>query len=69
MNIREAAIKANQQGRGMARRSWPRRTRIVIPTNTSAYIVGVPFKRSASIQREWRPRLNDLVATDWYVSG
>lgn len=69
MNIREAALAANRQGKGMARRSWPQGHSRVMATNTSACIIGIPDKRSTPIRREWRPRLNDLIATDWYISG
>lgn len=69
MNIRQAIISANEQGRGIARKSWPSRSRILIPTNTSAGLIGVPFKREDTILREWRPEMNDLTATDWIVVG
>lgn len=69
MNIREAALAANRQGKSMARRSWPQGHRRMMATNTTACIIGISDKRSAPILREWRPTLNDLVATDWYVSG
>lgn len=69
MTIREAALAANRQGKSMARRSWPQGHRRMMATNTTACIIGIPEKRSAPILREWRPTLNDLVATDWYISG
>lgn len=69
MNIRDAAIKARKEGRGITRKSWGTRSTLILPTNTTAGFIGIEFKKEAPIQREWRPLEKDIIATDWYVYG
>ncbi|AUV72578.1 hypothetical protein C1940_08910 [Lactiplantibacillus plantarum subsp. plantarum] len=69
MKIQKAILSATSQGRGIARKSWGTRSRILLPTNTSAGFIRVPFKREGTILREWRPQMKDILATDWIVLG
>lgn len=69
MNIRKAALEANRKGKSMSRRSWQDGHRGLIPTNTYGFVIGIPYNRTDPILQEWNPSLDDLVATDWYISN
>lgn len=72
MNIREAAIKALEEGKRMTRSSKPRwRYVCITPTNTPDCCV-IEFventdKFSEQKAPRWHPLAEDLIADDWEV--
>ena len=69
MNIKDAIIQANKKGRGITRRSYGTHPRMLLPTNTASCILIVPFEDNQFKTKRWNPRMEDLVADDWYVYG
>ena len=69
MNIREAALKAQKLGRGIARKSDGPRPKVFICTNLTKGIFVIPKSDPNRAYAGWMPTLDDLIATDWYVMG
>lgn len=69
MNIREAALKAQKLGRGIARKSDGPRLKVFICTNLTKGIFVIPKSDPNRAYAGWMPTLDDLIATDWYVMG
>lgn len=69
MNIREAALKAQKLGRGIARKSDGSRPKVFICTNLTKGIFVIPKSDPNRAYAGWMPTLDDLIATDWYVMG
>ena len=69
MNIREAALKAQKLGRGIARKSDGPRPKVFICTNLTKGIFVIPKSDPNRAYAGWMPILDDLIATDWYVMG
>lgn len=67
MNIRDAALKAQKSGRGIARKSDGPRPTIFICTNLTKGIFVIPKNDINKAYAGWMPNLEDLIATDWYV--
>lgn len=67
MNIRDAALKAQKSGRGIARKSDGPRPTIFICTNLTKGIFVIPKNDTNKAYAGWMPNLEDLIATDWYV--
>ena len=67
MNIRDAALKAQKLGRGIARKSDGPRPTIFICTNLTKGIFVIPKNDTNKAYAGWMPNLEDLIATDWYV--
>lgn len=65
MKIRRAIMKAREQGRGIARMSFPRPVWI-IPTNTTERMIIVS---NDNLTARWEPSAQDLLADDWIVYG
>lgn len=71
MNIRDAAIKANKEGKAITRKEFIEECKSspmkLIGTNTNEcfLIVG----SSESITPRWEPYLEDITADDWCVIG
>lgn len=69
MNIREATLKAQKLGRGIARKSDGPRPKVFICTNLTKGIFVIPKSDPNRAYAGWMPTLDDLIATDWYVMG
>ena len=69
MNIRDAALKAQKLGRGIARKSDGPRPAVFICTNLTKGIFVIPKSDPNKAYAGWMPTLEDLIATDWYVIG
>lgn len=69
MNIREAVLKAQKLGRGIARKSDGPRPKVFICTNLTKGIFVIPKSDPNRAYAGWMPTLDDLIATDWYVMG
>lgn len=69
MKIDKAIKLAAKQGRGISRKAWGTRPTLILPTNTTSGLLGIPFDEKAPIQRGWMPNANDLTAKDWVVYG
>ena len=67
MDIRDAALKAQKLGRGIARKSDGPRPTIFICTNLTKGIFVIPKNDTNKAYAGWMPNLEDLIATDWYV--
>ena len=67
MNIRDAVLKAQKLGRGIARKSDGPRPTIFICTNLTKGIFVVSKNDTNKAYAGWMPNLEDLIATDWYV--
>ncbi|WP_076657472.1 MW1434 family type I TA system toxin [Lactiplantibacillus plantarum] len=67
MKLSKAIKEAQKNGRGIARHGNEPRPIMLIPTNTTAGIIAVTSKNQAVVC--WKPTLNDLIATDWFVFG
>ena len=67
MNIRDAVLKAQKLGRGIARKSDGPRPTIFICTNLTKGIFVIPKNDTNKAYAGWMPNLEDLIATDWYV--
>lgn len=67
MNIRDAVLKAQKLGRGIARKSDGPRPTIFICTNLTKGIFVVPKNDTNKAYAGWMPTLEDIVANDWYV--
>lgn len=68
MNIKDACELAQKEGRGITRKSYGPRPMILIPTNTNSCVLIVPFESGSFKTKRWNPKLDDLIANDWYVS-
>ena len=69
MNIRDAALKAQKLGRGIARKSDGQRPAVFICTNLTTGIFVIPKSDPNKAYAGWMPTLEDLISTDWYVIG
>ncbi|GKT03425.1 Thoeris anti-defense Tad2 family protein [Furfurilactobacillus entadae] len=67
MKIDKAIKQAMREGKGIRRKTGIPARGILIPTNTPAGILMVPFKKTEPILWGWIPDVNDLVAKDWFV--
>lgn len=67
MNIRDAALKAQKSGRGIARKSDGPRPTIFICTNLTKGIFVISKSDPSKAYAGWMPNLEDIIATDWYV--
>lgn len=67
MTIAEACKKAKKEGRGITRKSYGPRPIMLLPTNTDNCVMMIPFHEEAFITKRWNPKLDDLMAEDWYV--
>lgn len=67
MNIRDAALKAQKSGRGIARKSDGPRPTVFICTNLAKGIFVIPKNDPSKAYAGWMPNLEDIIATDWYV--
>ena len=69
MNIRDAALKAQKMGRGIARKSDRPRPTVFICTNSLAGIIVLSKLDKAIAEPCWMPTLDYITANDWYVMG
>ncbi len=67
MNIKEACELAKKEGRGITRKSYGPRPTMYVPTNTDSCVLIVPFDEGSFKIQRWNPKLDDLIAEDWYV--
>lgn len=67
MTINEACKKAMREGLGIKRNKWGEQSMTLIPTNTDSCIIIVPFKSETMAMIRWNPKLEDLIANDWYL--
>lgn len=68
MNIRNAAIQAHKEGKGIARMSDGTRPLIFIGTNTTNRFL-ILHRNDVDVSTRWTPSLDDITAKDWYVIG
>ncbi|WEV40322.1 hypothetical protein [Lactobacillus sp. ESL0681] len=69
MNIRDAALRAQKIGKGIARKSDGPRPTMFICTNSTAGIIVQPKFDETTISACWMPTLDYITANDWYVMG
>ena len=69
MYIHEAAKLAHERGTGIFRGEGPFSHITIIPTNTFACCLTTSYKKGNRAGLRWEPCLDDLLATDWEVSG
>lgn len=66
MNIYEATKKAQKKGRGITRKKWmPGPDVRIIPTNSPALCLLIPYEWDGEVGKRWEPALDDLIANDW----
>lgn len=67
MDIRDALIQAKKEGRGITRKSYGQfqLPYMLLPTNSILCVFIIPFEDD----HLWNPKLDDLIADDWYVCG
>lgn len=67
MKLRKAIIKADQQKRGITRKSWGARPMWIIPTNTTVCMILMNGDKAWGTR--WNPKQSDLLADDWIIYG
>lgn len=67
MRIDKAIKRAMCEGKGIRRKKGIPAKGILLPTNTPAGIIMIPFKKTEPILWGWIPTLDDLLAKDWFV--
>lgn len=67
MDIRDALIQAKKEGRGITRKSYGQfqLPYMLLPTNSILCVFIILFEDD----HLWNPKLDDLIADDWYVCG
>jgi len=68
MNIRKAILEANKTQQGITRKKWMPDGPSLIPTNTTSCFIIVPLY-SEKLGKRWNPTADDILATDWEVTG
>lgn len=67
MRISEACKKAKKEGCGITRKSYGSQPTMLLPTNTDNCVIVIPFHEGTFKTKRWNPKLDDLMADDWYV--
>ena len=69
MNIQEAVISANKQGKFMYRETWKHEGNEmeIMPTNTQECCMVIPTKDKTMTGSRWNPDMDDLISNDWEV--
>lgn len=68
MNITEAIQAASLKGLGIARSSWIEDNDFyILPTNTQECMLVI--REGKDHYPRWNPNMEDLLATDWIVTG
>jgi len=68
MNIRKAILEAKKTQQGITRKKWMPSGPSLIPTNTISCFIIVPLD-SEELGKRWNPTADDILATDWEVTG
>lgn len=67
MSIKKACKKAHKEGKAISRRSWGKYGMRLIPTNSWNCVIIISGSNNKPISSRWNPKLEDLIADDWYV--
>jgi len=70
MNIRKAIKEAHKSQKGITRMKWMPNGFTLIPTNTSYCFIAVTERSKVTrVGKRWNPTAEDILATDWIVTG
>lgn len=68
LTLKEACEKAQKEGKAISRKSWGKYGMSLISTNSWNCVIVVSGKSHEPISSRWNPKLEDLIANDWYVT-
>lgn len=67
MDIRNAILSAKKTQKGITRKKWMPGPKLrIIPTNSPALCLMIPYEWNGAIGKRWEPSFEDLVANDWF---